>query len=347
MRIAIATVQVPFLQGGAEYLVANLAASLRAAGHEVDTLAMPFRFGPPDEVLRSMDAWSRENLEAPNGVPIDRVVCVKFPSYYLQHPDKVVWLAHQHRTVYELWDSRHGDGSLCLDSEGWALRWRIREQDRRHLESCRRIFTISRRVSERLCFYNLLESQPLYHPPPLVPRYRSAKPEPIVFFPSRLEGHKRQDLLIESMKLVRSQVSAVLVGNGGLREALGDRIRTCGLEGKVRIAGRVSEDELIGYFARCLAVFFGPYDEDYGYVTLEAMLSSKPVITCTDSGGPLEFVIDGETGVVVPPNPEAIAAAIDRLAYAPSTAVRMGRAGHQLYQELGISWDSVVAQLTS
>ena len=39
-----------------------------------------------------------------------------------------------------------------------------------------------------------------------------------------------------------------------------------------------------------LGVIFPPLDEDYGYVTLEAMLAAKPVITCTDSGGPLEFV---------------------------------------------------------
>jgi glycosyltransferase involved in cell wall biosynthesis len=46
------------------------------------------------------------------------------------------------------------------------------------------------------------------------------------------------------------------------------------------------------------AVLFAPYQEDYGYVTLEAFLSRKPVITARDSGGTLEFVEDGVNGYV-------------------------------------------------
>lgn len=347
MRIALATVQVPFVQGGAEGLVANLAAALRQAGCDVDVVSMPFRFGPPEEVLRSMEAWAEENLEAPNGIAIDRVVCIKFPCYYLQHPHKMAWLAHQHRAVYELWDSPHGDRDLCLDGAGWELRWSVREQDLRHLASCRGIFTISERVSERLQHYNGLGSKTLYHPPPLVPHYRSGGTEPFLFFPSRIEGHKRQDLLIEALLYTRSEVSALLVGKGSLQPALTEKIKAYGLDRRVRIVGWVSDNELIDYYSRCLAVFFGPFDEDYGYVTLEAMLSAKPVITCTDSGGPLEFVVPGETGLVVAPTPQAIAEAIDYLAALPSTAARMGRAGYQRYQDLGISWDSVVAHFAA
>jgi glycosyltransferase involved in cell wall biosynthesis len=94
-----------------------------------------------------------------------------------------------------------------------------------------------------------------------------------------------------------------------------------------------------------LAVFFGPFDEDYGYITLEAMLSSKAVITCSDSGGPLEFVEESETGFVVEPEPEQIAERIDYLYSNPSKARDMGRAGRAAYATKNISWEHVASQL--
>jgi glycosyltransferase involved in cell wall biosynthesis len=92
-------------------------------------------------------------------------------------------------------------------------------------------------------------------------------------------------------------------------------------------------------------VFFGPFDEDYGYVTLEAMLSHKPVITCTDSGGPLEFVEHGRTGFVVEPEPHAIAEVLDQLYRDKDRARIMGDAGYELYQSKDISWEKVVEAL--
>ena len=112
----------------------------------------------------------------------------------------------------------------------------------------------------------------------------------------------------------------------------------------MRRVGRVSEEELLSGYANSLGVFFAPYDEDYGYVTLEAMLSGKPVITCTDSGGPLEFV-DPETGFVVEPEPENVAAAVDAMYSDRQGAVDKGQAGLQKYHRMNISWDNVVSKL--
>jgi glycosyltransferase involved in cell wall biosynthesis len=77
------------------------------------------------------------------------------------------------------------------------------------------------------------------------------------------------------------------------------------------------------------------------------MLSAKPVITCTDSGGPLEFVLDGETGYVTPPDPDSVADAIERLYQDKQRAKDMGAAGLSRYRSLGISWDHVVQKLLS
>jgi glycosyltransferase involved in cell wall biosynthesis len=80
-------------------------------------------------------------------------------------------------------------------------------------------------------------------------------------------------------------------------------------------------------------------------VTLEAMLSGKAVITCSDSGGPLEFINNGENGFVVDPDPEAIAGVMDKLFIDKSETRKMGRAGRMKYDDMSISWKNVVEAL--
>jgi glycosyltransferase involved in cell wall biosynthesis len=86
-----------------------------------------------------------------------------------------------------------------------------------------------------------------------------------------------------------------------------------------------------------------PFDEDYGYVTLEAFLAMKPVVTANDSGGTLEFVRDGENGFICVPEPEPIARAIAHLADNRSRARQLGERGRA--RALEITWDGVVEQL--
>jgi glycosyltransferase involved in cell wall biosynthesis len=200
-------------------------------------------------------------------------------------------------------------------------------------------------VSRRLLEHNGLASTPLYHPPALADRLYTAEAEPYVFFPSRLEGLKRQELLVRAMEHVKSPVVALLAGSGSLGPILEQQIAGLGLRDRVKLLGPVSDEAMLVCYARALGVFFGPFGEDYGLVALEAMRAGKPVITCTDSGEPARFVVDGETGAVVPPEPEAVAAAIDALWANAGRAAAMGRAGRARYDALDISWDRVVESL--
>jgi glycosyltransferase involved in cell wall biosynthesis len=90
-------------------------------------------------------------------------------------------------------------------------------------------------------------------------------------------------------------------------------------------------------------VLFAPYQEDYGYVTLEAFLARKPVITASDSGGTLEFVVDGVNGHVCDPTPDALAAAVNRLGADPGLAAALGDGGYGV--AAAITWDHVVDRL--
>jgi glycosyltransferase involved in cell wall biosynthesis len=75
------------------------------------------------------------------------------------------------------------------------------------------------------------------------------------------------------------------------------------------------------------------------------MYAGKAVVTCSDSGGPLEFVVHGETGEIAAPEPAQLAAAIDRLAAQPTRTREMGKAGRERILALGLSWRRVVDAL--
>lgn len=339
MHVAIATVRSPFISGGAERLADSLAAAIRAAGHAADIVAMPFSFAPAESVERSAAIWQAEDFERYNGYLVDRVICLKFPAYYCRHPRKALWLLHQHRPFYDLWRE---DAATKADRR---VRKLVGSLDAELLGRIPVRYATSAVVADRLRRFNGVEAKPLHHPPPSAERFYAEDADGFVFAPGRFETLKRQSLLIEAMAHVRSPVAAVLAGAGPEAEACARLVRRLGLDARVRLLGEVDEDMKRACYARCLGVFFGPVDEDYGYVTLEAMLSAKPVLTCTDSGGPLEFVRDGETGLVTEPTPVAVAAAIDRLAGDRRRAREMGLAGAADYRARGISWDGVVERL--
>ncbi len=339
MKIIVTANKVPFMPGGADYHIRGLAGALEAHGHEVELLQIPFRFSPEDEVERSMQFCEAMNLNRPNGVAVDKVISVQFPTYGVQHDDHRVWIMHQHRAVYELFDQQPTSSSLA------SLRESVKSFDQRCLSGASHLFANSRRVAERLHHYNGLLAQPLYHPPHSAAAFYSDEPLGYFFCPSRLETLKRQSLVIEAASLTATPLRILIGGEGGQKQHYQKLINDYGVAEKVKLTGRFSEAEKLVLYARCLGVLFVPQDEDYGYITLEAMLSSKPVITCNDSGGPLEFVAHEDNGLVVEPSAAALAAAMDRLFSRQQLARALGRRARESILEKDISWSNIVKRL--
>jgi glycosyltransferase involved in cell wall biosynthesis len=101
------------------------------------------------------------------------------------------------------------------------------------------------------------------------------------------------------------------------------------------------EEEKAARLEHALAAAYLPFDEDsYGYPTIEAAHARRPTVTASDSGGVAEFVQDGETGLVAAPEPEAVAAAFDRLHAGRALARRLGANAAGRVAELGIDWDT-------
>ena len=349
MRIGVANVQVPFVHGGAEVHANNLVQQLRARGFETELITVPFKWYPPERLLESIAIARMLDLSEANGVRIDRLIGLKFPIYLAPHPDKVLWILHQYRSAYDLWDdSEHGD--LINLPMGQAVRAAVHHADRRFIPEAKAIYANSRNVADRLERYNGITAKPLYHPPAGAERFQSADARDYFFFPSRITPLKRQRLVIDALALCKEPVRVVFAGAAEVPSYMAElqqRSRETGLGERVVFKGFTSDEEKLDLYAHSLGVVYPPVDEDYGYVTLEAMLSCKPVITTLDSGGPLEFVEHEQTGLVCTPDAAGLAAMMDELWRNRVIAMRMGEAGREFYDALGISWDKVIEALTT
>jgi glycosyltransferase involved in cell wall biosynthesis len=334
MRIAVCGLQTASIRGGAELLLENLCRQLREQGHTVKEAYLPFSWGKKD-FFDSVLSWRVLDLDA------DLVIATNFPSYYVSHPNKVVWLLHQHRALYELYGTYYSAFGLEPEDEG--VRLAITRADSKVLGEAKKLFTISRNVSHRLWKYNHLKSIPLYHPPPLRDLLQYKRYGNFVLSVIRLEAHKRPNLVIETLRHTGDHVRFVLVGTGGLEKSIKEQISQNGLTHRIDVLGEISAGELAALYAECAAVLYAPYDEDYGYVTLEAFLAKKPVVTTRDAGGVLEFVKHEMTGLVAEPNPRELATFLERLMRNHDECRRLGEAGYRRVRQ--ISWGDVVRQL--
>jgi len=341
--VLVCEAQVPFVHGGAEVHVRQLVRELRGRGYTTELVSVPFKWYPKEEILPHAAAWRLLDLSESNGRPVDLVIGTKFPSYFARHPNKVAWLIHQYRAAYELCGTEYSDFAHTELDVG--LRDTLMRLDTKMLGECRALFTNARNTASRLAKFNGLQAEPLYHPPKLAARLVPGPYTDYVLSVGRIESVKRVDLVIAAMADVPPDVRLVIAGDGTQRQSAERAAAEAGVTDRVTFLGNVEDDDLIALYAGALAVVYPPYDEDFGYVTLEAFLARKPVITCTDSGGPNEFVIDGVNGFVCAPEPGELAAAIDRLAGNRSQAAKMGDAGHETAS--AITWDGVIEKLTT
>jgi glycosyltransferase involved in cell wall biosynthesis len=340
-RIVVCEVQVPFVHGGAEYHVRALHRQLRSHGFQAELVSIPFKWYPKDEILSHAAAWRLIDLSESNGESIDLVIATKFPSYFVRHPNKVAWLIHQYRAAYELAGTEYSD--FAHTDEDVGIRQSIIDLDGRMLGECRKLFANARNTASRLKKFNGLEAEPLYHPPPFADRLGPGPYGDYVLFVGRFESIKRPDLAVHAMAHVDRPTRLVMVGDGTQRKRTQELAEELRVADRIHFAGAAEEGQLIDLYKGALGVVYTPFDEDFGYVTLEAFLARKPVMTTTDAGGPLEFVEHGMNGEVVEPEAEALAAAINRLAADRARAARLGDAGFDRART--ITWDGVVEKL--
>ena len=342
-KVAVLHAQVPFVRGGAELLVENLTKQLKIRGFDAEIVSLPFKWYPNNTLLDSYLAWHMLDLTESNGQKIDLVIATKVPTFMIQHPNKVVWLMHQFRTAYDLQDNGPAGGCNTIPG-GKELKHKIVHMDNLALSSIKPIYTISKTVTNRLKQYNGIESAPLYHPPALAGKYFTVNYEDYVLSVGRLDPNKRVDLLIRALPYCDPHIRAVIAGAGAIRQDLEELAERLNVKNRVDFLGYVPDEDLPRLYANALAVCFTPIDEDYGYITLEAFLSQKPIITCNDAGGVLEFARDKENAIVCKNDPKEIGEGFNRFYYHKNLAKEYGQCGFESVKD--IKWDRVIDTLT-
>jgi glycosyltransferase involved in cell wall biosynthesis len=343
-RIAVVTSSPPMVEGGHMVIARSLAQALREEGHSAEIIVTPQnRFGR--QASAYLATWLTD-VGTADGQPVDQVISLRYPSYAVRHPRHVCWLNHTMREYYDLWDRFSGAlGTAGLLKER-ARRLAIRATERYLLtRNVTRLFVQSRTIQQRLAMWPELKSTVLYPPAPQRP-YRCDEYGDYVFLVSRLTPLKRASLLIEALAQAEaSGIRAVVAGEGEDRDRLEALAARLGLMGRVTFAGRLSDAHLVDHLARCRAVCFPPFEEDYGFVTAEAFASRKAVITCRDSGGPAELVDDGVSGFISEPTPHALSVSLRRVMDDAGLAERMGEAA--AVRGAKLNWAETVRQLTS
>lgn len=344
MKVVLASSFVPFINGGARFIVEWLEEKLLEHGHEVERFYLPF-IETPDDLLDQIAAFRLMDLTQAG----DRLIAFRPPSYVLRHPNKVLWFIHHIRTFYDLWGQPHAP---LPTSQNDAIRQALVHLDTQAIGEARQVFTNSKVVSERLRTFNGLASQPLYPPIYQPERFRCEGYGDEIVVVCRVEPHKRQLLLIQAMAHVRTGVRLRLCGRSSSElyaHTIQDAIRTLGVAERVSFEDRwISEEEKADLLAGALAAAYLPHDEDsYGYPSLEAAHAQKCVITTHDSGGVLELVEDGQNGLVTEATPVALAEAMDRLYRDRQLAAKLGQANLRRLAELKIDWNHVVEALTA
>jgi len=340
-RIAICSVQIPFVKGGAENLVVALHNELIKRDFEVTNINIPFKWYPVSRILTECMIWRLIDISEVDGQKMDMVIATKFPSTVVKHVNKKIWLIHQLRQAYDLYGSEYSyfDNS----DEHNRIRQLIKNIDTKTINEAKEIYTISHNVTNRLKKYNDIDSIPVYPPPNHPERFYCDQFENYILYVGRLEKNKRVSVLIESFKYVKSKMKCFIVGAGSQESNLKNKVIEYGIEDKIELLGYLSDEEVIKLYSNALAVFYSPIDEDYGFTTLEAFLSKKPIITTADAGGVLEFVIDEENGFVTDADPVQIAAKIDRISYDKEKCKELGLNGFEIARK--ITWDYVIDRL--
>jgi glycosyltransferase involved in cell wall biosynthesis len=343
MKIALCSSFVPFIYGGAKNYVDWLGHWLEKKGHQIEYIYLP-HVDNSAHLFQQFAAYRWIDLTD----TADKIICFRPPSHLIPHPNKVVWFPHHIRIFYDLWESHYRSFPNNPEYEG--LRDALHQVDRKALLEAKKIFTISKVVSNRLKKYNNLDSEILY-PPVLDPSlffHRKHNDEIICI--SRLEHHKRQHLLIEAMRYTKTTVKLRICGAGSSSyiKQLKAYLSKYNLQKRVILNSYwIDENEKIQYLADCLATAYVPLDEDYGYLGLESMYASKPMLTTSDSGGILELIQNGVNGIVTEPKPEALAQAMDKLFLDKDAIHKMSLNSAQMAKSMNINWSYVIERLLS
>jgi len=333
LRVAILTAGPSSgAQGGAERFYAGLYQGFKEIGCSPELIAVPADEPSFEQILDNF-AKSRD-LDLSS---YDLVISTKVPTYAVKHPNHVLYLVHTVRVFDDMFDEAFAQPGREL----FYQRAKLHEIDFEAISGAKARFAIGHEVARRLYRWRGLDCEVL-HPPLGFNEFKKGLSGDYFFLPGRLHPWKRVDLVIEAIRRSSLPLKFLIAGTG---EAEAELKRLAAGDDRIQFLGGISDKELVNLYAGALAVPFVPLREDYGYVTLEAFASGKPVVTCSDSGEPCHFVRQFETGLVAPADPDSIRESLEWLWKNREQAARMGENGFRIIESM--SWKTTAATLAA
>lgn len=345
MKVLIVNNMAPFVSGGAEAMAAYLKKNLEIAGHKAEVLRIPFQWEPAGRIPSQM--LMARAFELDN---VDHVIAMKFPAYLVPHPRKTLWLVHQYRQAYDLYDA--GQSNLPAGQAGTDIRRVIRNADDECFRDARRIFAISDVTRDRLAKYNGFSSTVLRAPLNDPEIFTGGPAEGYVFAGGRINSAKRQHLLLEAMASAPRTARLVIAGppdTAADADKLRETVEQLDLQDRVHLDLRFLDRlEYARYINGASAVASLPFDEEsFSYVAMEAATAGKPIISTTDSGGVLGLARDGTTGWVATPDVKALANVLADVYASAARTRKLGVAAKACWEGFGVNWPATVQALLS
>ncbi len=333
LRVAVLTTESAQGEvGGAERFYQGLLAGLIEIGCDAEIVPVIADESSFDQISKNYQYCRDLDLSR-----FDAVVSTKTPTFAVNHPNHVMYLVHTVRVFDDMfYETFPSDDPIRLAERAMLHQW-----DFEAISRVKAKFTIGHEVSNRLYRWRGIHSD-VIHPPLGVNGFKQGTTGDYFFLPGRLHPWKRVDLAIKAVKASSLPLRLVIAGTGEAEQEL--KALAAG-DSRIEFVGRLSDEELLDYYANALAIAFVPKKEDYGYVTLEGFASGKPVVTCSDSGEPTFFVKHKETGLICEPTPEALCEGFEWLFNNATSAAAMGQHGYDVIQ--GMSWSTVGKQLIS
>ena len=316
--------------GGAERFYNGLLSGFKSIGCTAELISIV-----ADEPTFEAITDNYQRVRALDLSKFDMVISTKAPTFVVKHPCHVVYLVHTVR----VFDDMFSQAFPNPNENNMRQRSILHNMDFEALSAAKSLFSIGYEVANRLFRWRGLSAQ-VIHPPLGMHGFRNNSQGDYFFLPGRLHQWKRVDLVIDAVLKSSLALKLVIAGTGEAEQALRAQ---AGSDPRIVFLGRVDDTTLVDWYAKALAVPFVPLREDYGYITLEAFASQKPVITCADSGEPSRLVRHRENGLICAPSSQSIQNALEWVHTHRDEAARMGRKGAECIANM--SWTSVAQQL--
>jgi glycosyltransferase involved in cell wall biosynthesis len=317
--------------GGAERFFQGLITGLKSIGCDVQCINVTA--DEPDFETILANFRTCQNLDL---AQFDVVISTKAPTYIVEHPAHVLYLVHTVRVFDDMFEAQFIQPSAELRQQ----RAQLHQLEWGPLSRIKKRFAIGKEVSDRLYRWRGLDAT-VIHPPLATTGFKQGEFGDYFFLPGRLHEWKRVDLIIEAIRRSDLPLRFKIAGDG---DDLARLKKLAAGDSRIEFLGRISDEQLIDLYANALAVPFTPLREDYGYITLEAFSSAKPVITCSDSGEPTRIVRHGENGLICAPSAKSIQTALEALFNDRPLAAQLGKQALQWIQAMP-SWSEVARDL--